>query len=250
MSDKVLINKKEIFNTVDSMYEAIAVARQFIYRLERAEMYEEVNMLKRQVACCFRVLGALANAGEMDAYLSGNVKPAAFDLSSYLSDIVSNCRSKARSYGVRFSYDADPYAFVSCDPNRLTACVLNLIANSLANVDRDEGEIRISVRKHRDVVAITVADNGFGLPDGVEPHAYSESDDPCGFSVLYKFCNSVGTVPVFGTGDNDGFSVTIKIPFADNCGLNSFNISPDLGTASPVNSYLAKIRGLDIYDIY
>lgn len=250
MSEKVLASDKQIREVVDNMYEAISVARQFIYRLENADMYEEIDMLKRQTTCCFRTLAAISNTVEMLKYQNNDVAPTIFDAGVYLNDVVSNCVPKVRSYGTRITYDCDPEAYVNCNPDRFVNCILNLLANALANTDPEEGTIRITVKKRGDVVAVTVSDDGYGLPRGVDPHDFFNSEMPCGFSVLYKFSNLVGTTPVYESGEYSGFSITVKIPLVTDKGLFANNAIPDLGTVSPINVYLAKIRELNICDIY
>lgn len=250
MPEKIFANNTDVVRTVDNMYEALAVSRQFVTRLEAAGMLEEVGMLKQQVTSCFRTLGAVANTSEMIKYEEGQTTPFVFDASAYLTDLVNNCQSKIRFYGPKIRIDADPKAFVKCNPDRFAACILNLIVNSLQNVDLDEGDVHVTVKIRNQVVAITVSDNGYGLPEDVEPNDYCDSQEPRGFSVLYKFCKSIDTVPVIENGDYTGVSVTVKFPLQSQNDVSNEDIHPDLGTCSAINAYLAKISEIKIFDIY
>lgn len=244
MTDDFFTNENALKSITENMYEAIALSHQFYLKLENAELYDEIKILRHQMSCCFKVLGAVANANEMKKYESG-LNEKVFDVTSLIRDIVDNCRSKLRAFRISLEFsDCEPM-MVLCDPDRFTACLLNIIVNSLQNIDREEGVVRFSVKQRGEYVNITVADNGYGVAHGEDISNY-RSDS--GLAVINRFCESVGTTPIFETGENSGFSVSLRLPMATDGGMDiaSRRAGLDLGTFSPVNIYLAKVDYINI----
>ena len=239
MTDDHFTNEKMLKSITENMYEAIALSHQFYLKLENAELYDEIKILRHQMSCCFKVLGAVANANEMNKYESG-LNEKVFDVTSLIRDIVDNCRSKLRSHCISLEFsDCEPM-MVLCDPDRFTACLLNIIVNSLQNIDR--------VKQRGEYINVTVTDNGYGVAHGEDISNY-RSDS--GLAVINRFCESVGTTPIFETGENSGFSVSLRLPMATDGGMDiaSCRAGLDLGTFSPVNIYLAKVDYINISDI-
>lgn len=247
MTDDLFTNENALKSITENMYEAIALSHQFYLKLENAELYDEIKILRHQMSCCFKVLGAVANANEMKKYESG-LNEKVFDVTSLIRDIVDNCRSKLRTHRINLEFtDCEPM-MTTCDPERFTACLLNIIVNSLQNIDREEGEIRFSVKQRGEYINVTVTDNGYGVASG-EDISNHRSDS--GFAIINRFCESVGTTPIFEMGENSGFSVSLRLPMATDGGMDlaSSRAGLDLGTFSPVNIYLAKVDYINISDI-
>lgn len=247
MTGDLFKNKNALKTIISNMYEAISLSHQFYLKLEDAELYDEIKILRHQMSSCFRVLGAVANANELEKYEAG-LNEIVFDVSSLARDVIDNCRSKLRSYRIKLEFDECEPILTRCDPDRFTACLLNVIVNSLQNIDREEGAVRLSIKPRGDCVTVTVTDNGYGVA------SCEDISDHCadsGLAVVNRFCESVGTTPIFETGENNGFSVSLRLPIVASCDIDvsSCRAGLDLGTFSPVNIYLAKVDYLEIGDI-
>ncbi len=249
MSDEKLYTKKEIREIIDNMVDAISTSEIFMHRLLMADMYEESEMLKRQTECCFRVLGAVANLDELLKY-EEEYKVEAFDMTSFITDIVDSCRVKTRNHLAKITLNTDGLIWVKCGKDRLGACLMNIIVNALQEIDPEEGRIRIDVKKIGDYGVLTVADNGYGLA-GVDLSEYSKDGATGGFAVIRRFCESVGTTPLFETSENGGFTVTVKIPIChEPADLHASITKPRPGLFSAVNIYLSKIKRFDVTNLY
>ncbi len=250
MSETKMYTEKEIHEIIDNMVEAISVSEHFMHRLLMADMIEESQMLKRQTDCCFRVLGAVANLNELLAYEKEYMDEESFDLCDFTREIVDSCRVKTRNHLAKIKLDCTDVVMIHCNRDRAAACLMNLIVNSLQQVDPEEGEIKVSVKKRHDFAYLTVSDDGYGMT-GVDPSEYTKEGATGGLAVVNRFCKYVGTTPIIETSENGGFTVTVRIPLAD--GSIVFNASetrPKMGLLSPVNIYLAKIKRFDVANLY
>jgi two-component system C4-dicarboxylate transport sensor histidine kinase DctB len=81
-----------------------------------------------------------------------------------------------RAAGIRFTNHAPAEATVSGNPDRLAQVFVNLLRNALNAVETPGGQIDVRVRAARrggqDGVAITVEDNGPGIPPEVLPQIF------------------------------------------------------------------------------
>ena len=235
------INPDEIS---DLMTRALAIDQELNYRLECADMFEELRILREQARCCFRTLAQVQNIIETSQYSRGRVRPIRFNLSEHLEDIASMIRSKLRSCEITLEFDIDRNVICLADPDRLSFCVVNLIVNSLQNVDKEEGRVKLSLKSSGEVAAVSVVDNGYGMSNNKLEELLAGSGGAKGFDILKLFCESVGTAPLFETTKNGGFSVTVKVPLAPPTEGLEFKASHarlNLGTISPCILLLYKL---------
>lgn len=248
--DKFTIKKESVNDICKNMYEAIALSSQFAFNLEQKEMYDELDILKRQTDCCFKVLAQTINIIEMGKYNSAP-RCRVFDVNEFVGDIVSACRSRIRKS--RIKLDFEPYIiplYISVDPDRFSACLLNMLVNALANVDREEGEVKISAKLISNDVCLTISDNGYGMTVTKATEYMNDDDSFTGFSVLKKFCETFGVSFLFETSENGGFSISLKLPMTITTDLNSHQVSLNEGTFSAVNVILSKLDFAEIDALY
>lgn len=231
------------------MYEAISLSGQFAYTLEDKEMYEELEILKRQTSCCFKVLAETINLLEEAKY--ERLSPRIFEVSSFVEDIVRTCRSKLRNTKIDISFESDfMESYVNIDSERFAVCLLNLLVNSLANVDREEGVVKVSVKNLITDVRVQIIDNGYGMTSQkISEHLNSET--PGGFSILKKFCETFSVNAMFETSENGGLCVALRIPIAQgNVDMRSSRTTLGDGTFSSANILLSKLDYLEIDGLY
>lgn len=241
--------KPESLNLIcKCMYEVISLSGQFAFTLEDKEMYDELEILKRQNACCFRALGETINLLEEAKY--DRLNPRIFEVTAFLYDMINTCRSKLRKTGIEIEYDGVQPCYVNIDPDRFAVCILNLIVNSLANVDREEGKIKISVKNLFTDVRVQIIDNGYGM--SAQKAADSMNvDTHGGLTILKKFCEAFNVSAIFETCENGGFSISLKIPSAPTpIDVHSSRASLGDGIFSASNILLAKLDFLEIDALY
>ncbi len=240
--------EKEIEIVRDSMFEVISNSQFFTYRLMAAEMFEELELAKKNIAACYRALAAVSNLYELNMYKKDNPYQSV-ELNEFVKDLIDDCRTKTRRQLAKIEYSGEEVT-VACNKDRLFACVMNLLVNALQEADPDESVIKVTVKNIRGYALLTVTDNAYGLKDANFDELTSE-DATGGLAVVARFCEHVGTTPIFETSENNGFSVGIKIPECDSyITLNASKSKLPMGVYSPINIYLAKIDRFDIAKLY
>ena len=228
---------------------ALSIDYELNHRLESAEMFEEARLLREQAACCLRSLAQIQNLFEAAAYREGRSEPSVFNISETVEDIFGAVRSKTRNAKVKFGADIEEGLLVTADPERFSACLVNLIVNAFQNVDQEEGEVKITLKRASDFAAVSEIDNGYGMSGAEVSERLSRDDGCCGFDILKKFCNSVGTSPLIETTENGGFSVTVRIPLAPPSESLEFKadiVRMNMGVFSPSSLLIYKYDGASV----
>lgn len=73
--------------------------------------------------------------------------------------------SSAEREGKRVVIEATPQLPLHADPDLLERVLQNLVSNALRYVEREAGEVRLSMKEDNGEALFTVADNGKGIPD-------------------------------------------------------------------------------------
>jgi two-component system NtrC family sensor kinase len=111
---------------------------------------------------------------------------------------------------------------VLCFPGKLNQVFLNLIVNAahaVADAKRESGgKIRVSSRAADGVVAVTISDNGLGIPQQIQ----------------HKVFDPFFTTKPVGKGTGQGLSISRSIVVDAHGGTLSFESEPGQGTAFTV----------------
>jgi signal transduction histidine kinase len=102
-------------------------------------------------------------------------KPPQFqlkDLGGTVEHAVMFARQQAITKGIRIELDkGEQLPAVEHDPNQLNQVLLNLLLNAIQAMDKS-GNIFVSLRRDKDAVLITVADQGKGIAPEVLPNIF------------------------------------------------------------------------------
>lgn len=126
-----------------------------------------------------RVLGAVERSRRISESLltlgrSSEGQPMVIDVRSHLTDTMALLELRARRFGasLRLESDGQPCP-VRIDRNDLHQVVTNLVVNALHAVHRaTDPMVQVNVKRHGDLVNITVRDNGVGIPDEDMPRLF------------------------------------------------------------------------------
>jgi two-component sensor histidine kinase len=117
-----------------------------------------------------RLAGRIESIQQLYALLADRGASDEVDLGAYLSKVASSVFTSHAVEGVRLDLKVDAYP-VSVNVAMPAGLVVNeLMTNSLkhAFAGRDSGEITLNSLSDGDGCRVVIADNGIGLPDGVE----------------------------------------------------------------------------------
>jgi two-component system, OmpR family, sensor histidine kinase BaeS len=126
---------------------------------------DQTNFLTRLVDD-LRTL-ALVDAGELPLDLE------VLDINALCAQVVERFQPQAGQKQVKLGYvnSIDKIILVSADPDRITQILGNLISNALHHTNKD-GLITLEVTKMKDIVNVSVKDDGCGIPEADLPHLF------------------------------------------------------------------------------
>lgn len=137
---------------------------------------------------------------------------ASVDLGEYLESLVSHYATEGAQRGIVVAADAES---IPATPD--TALPVGLVANELlANClkhafpgQRPEGgRVEVRLRSEGGAVLFSCADDGAGLPPGVDP-----LDSPTlGFTLIRALSAQIGASAEFGSGPGGGFRFEMRVP--------------------------------------
>lgn len=208
------LSYNELLDISNLMMRSIEVARRMEKSLEANEDYKNYHHVQDIIKCCMRTLGCIINSleiAQLDKY-----QPKSINLAEYLEDLVAEFRARMRGLRINISFECENDIFVDVDADRLTACLANLIVNSLQNNDvhEDCSEIKITAKKLSDSVSLTVSDNGYGMDSGDLSAILDSDEHKGGLAVVKKFCLKVGTQIITDTNINSGFMISFRLPLS------------------------------------
>ena len=151
------------------------------------------------------------------AHVDGDEKTTG-DVNQSIRDTLMVAQNEYKSFAV-IETDLADIPKISCFPGRLNEVLLNLIVNAahaVAAAKRDgAGKISVTSRAADGVVAVTIADNGVGIPENIRGKVF----DP------------FFTTKEVGKGTGQGLSIARSIIVDAHGGTLSFESAPGAGTA-------------------
>ena len=165
-------------------------------------------------------VSSIVRAMKSFAHVDGDEKTTG-DVNQALRDTLVVAQNEYRSVAV-VEIDLGQLPMIMCFPGRLNQVFLNLIVNAahaVADANPEAGG-KISVRSHAEdgVVAVTIADNGSGIPKHIRD----------------KIFDPFFTTKAVGRGTGQGLSIARSIVVDAHGGTLSFETEPGRGTAFTV----------------
>jgi histidine kinase len=98
------------------------------------------------------------------------------DLKNYLMDFAEELMFELENRQIKlsFHYDQSESYIIKADPEKLRRVFTNIIENSLKYMDKDEGEIHISLIKTVEDKRISISDNGAGISEEALPNIFEQ----------------------------------------------------------------------------
>ncbi len=181
----------------------------------RERLVGAVDSILRSVQRCKKVTHRLLGfARHMD------VKTETIDLESLLREVLGFLEKEAEYRDVTVGFQIDPkLPTIASDRGQLQQVFLNILNNAFAAV-AEGGEIRIEIaREDPDRVAVTVADNGVGIPKAhleriFEPFFTTKqgSGTGLGLSITYGIVKKLGGEIRVDSTVGEGTRFTVVLP--------------------------------------
>ncbi len=225
---------KNIFNMVSDNLERIFSLLPTLVKFGSGDLLT-MESFERIHRSCFAILRTIQNAEAITDIVSNcNLKNQTFDVSKALNDIAEACNEScynlAEQVPVKFFGNTDKL-YISCDKEKFTIAILNLIINSMI-FSRDDNHISISCSAIGTKVLITVNDYGMGIaPEYIDevllPYTskHPQEDEPgtpgvgIGLSLVREFVKRYGGTFNIESEPHEGTNVSITLPQAPPTGM-------------------------------
>jgi histidine kinase len=98
------------------------------------------------------------------------------NLKSYLVDFVEELsfELEKRNIQLSFHYDEQMSYFIKADQEKLRRVFSNIMDNSLKYMDKESGEIAISLVAKKEQIIVSIHDNGPGIPEASLPYVFDQ----------------------------------------------------------------------------
>ncbi|MCL2408130.1 MAG: HAMP domain-containing histidine kinase [Oscillospiraceae bacterium] len=207
----------------------------------------------------FNILRLTSNIELLSAELNAvpPLRRRHFDLADTVRRLVDACSHLIEDDSVNLSFSsAEEKVPISADKDRIEQMLLNMISNSLINLE-DGGTVTVSIELTKESVLITVRDSGNGISDEAKANVWSryEAKRPLtdtkggagfGMAVISQIARLHGGSVFFESRKGEGTTIAASIPLdkddsihvSDNIGVyQSRGISPFLVGLSTVLGY-------------
>jgi signal transduction histidine kinase len=174
-----------------------------------------INSVLKSAERCGRITHRLLGFAKHMEVQSENI-----DLNMLLGEVLEFLEKEAsyREIGVEFTYAGEPPPIVS-DRGQLQQVFLNIINNAFAAVD-DGGQIEIGIdRVGQDAVAVTIADDGIGIPEDQLDHIFDPffttkkgAGTGLGLSITYGIVQKLGGQISVKSKVGEGTCFTVTLP--------------------------------------
>lgn len=202
-----------IINLASSLYSAC----------ENAELYDEIPRINSQVGNCHLMLKQLMNISEITKFGQDEIKPKLVDIVKLTGDIANTCNTLIRGTSKKIIFEStDDGVITSIDDERYVVALMNIISNSLAYSAKN-AVVQINVRRVKDVISVTVSDNGYGIDSDILERVFmpffSVSQEKAisdnlglGLFIAKNFVENSGGNIILSSKLNEGTSVTMRFP--------------------------------------
>ena len=191
---------------------------------DRIEVLRSVEMIDRQITQISRLAEDLMDAMRVERGALRVAKVPVDVVAVLAAPLTATALAAARRKQTFTVQIADKTLRVDCDPVRLAQAVNNLLHNAL-KYTLENGRITVKVFADRDVLVVSVKDDGLGISDSLMPHIFelfaqasrtiaaSAGGLGVGLAVVKAVAEAHdGTVSALSAGPGAGSEFTLRLP--------------------------------------
>lgn len=145
-------------------------------------------------------------------------------LNELIQEIAALSEQRAKYSNVRIVTDLSPHLpSLAASPSEMQQVLLNLVNNSIDAMNKEGGELKISTRKDKDDILLSVADTGCGIPQANLPRLFDPffTTKPVGrgtglgLSIIYGIINKMGGEISVKSAVDVGTTFKLRMPAAN-----------------------------------
>ncbi len=194
--------------------------------LENKELYNEIKYLNNLVNSCYKILSIIQNKSELAKYATGVFNITRLDVSSFTRSLVEHISNLTRYEKITLNFSCDDKVLIDIDADRYAIVLVNIIINAIMYNISEEKIVSISLKNRDGSAVLKVTDNGLGISGDkvtqlieanhsfeINPNAMIESG--CGYYIINCFCHYFNSSLILTSKENEGTTVSIKMPLSD-----------------------------------
>jgi len=188
---------------------------------------EDISIAQRQVDAMVDMINGTLDICRLESG-TWNVEMQEVALASLLRDIVVDMQPLVRTRGLKLRFHSRPY-LVRTDRHALDRIVRNMVTNAIrytpSEPDGKKGHILVSCQRRRNLVKISVCDNGIGIPEGRQadifksyvqvgnPERNREKGFGLGLSIAEGLASLLGHKLDVNSTPGQGSRFSVTVPF-------------------------------------
>jgi len=102
------------------------------------------------------------------------MQPKLFSLTEAIQSTIDELKVMAKAQNVNLFFENSNHYEVYADPDKIKMVIQNLIDNAIKYSKKEGGDVRISVEKQKEMIRVSVKDNGIGIPDLVKKQVFGK----------------------------------------------------------------------------
>ncbi|MFI3300327.1 MAG: HAMP domain-containing sensor histidine kinase [Candidatus Gastranaerophilales bacterium] len=130
---------------------------QIIYRNLQNEGVK--NQSIENALCCIKKSLKIMSNNLLELKSMNNLQVEKYDLANLLTQSVSMSEIYCNDKNININCDFSDNINVIVDENKFISCVVNIIKNAIEAI-KDDGEIKITISKSKNLVSVLIANNG------------------------------------------------------------------------------------------
>lgn len=184
---------------------------------DRIEVLRSVEMIDRQITQISRLAEDLMDAMRVERGALRVAKVPVDVVAVLAAPLTATALAAARRKQTFTVQIADKTLRVDCDPVRLAQAVNNLLHNAL-KYTLENGRITVKVFADRDVLVVSVKDDGLGISDSLMPHIFE------------LFAQASRTIAASAGGLGVGLAVVKAVAEAHDGTVSALSAGPGAGS--------------------
>ncbi len=244
----------------------IAISIHVYQMLEEKELYDEAVYFNKIMNNCYKLMRLETNKMEVVQYYSKKTKGSNINLDVFLNETLTIISSILRADGFELVYKSsveDADAIVNVNPERLVAAIMNLIVNGIKHNISEEKKVTVELKVRGNSAVIDFVDNGLGMDKETIDDIFRKFSDydlyfnnfksiGYGYYVVSHFCDTYDSSILIKSKENEGSTVTLKIPLIEGDDKSINNLSSKsaefiTNRFSNLYIYLSEITNMNLY---
>ena len=192
-------------------------------KLDQAELYEEKQLVEKQIQNCYKLLRGAKNVEDMCFYQTEMQSEQVFCVDKILESICKNVQQLLTHTQRKFEFNIEEKDVkINADLRRFENAFLNVLSNAFS-YSPAEAKVSVLLSVINNNAVIKVSDNGYGMSSEVLSQAVvagftterENAKQGLGLYLADAFAKRTNGNLIINSKENEGTTVTISLPLTE-----------------------------------